>query len=210
MLNVLLRTFFMYLLVILIMRLMGKRQLGQLSPSELVATIIISELAAMPIADESMPLHHPAGAIAIILFIELATSVIAMKSIKMRHFFNGKPSVLIHQGKIMRTELWRNRLTIDELIDELRQKDVTDLNEVQYAIMERSGVLSVIKRPSLLPTILISDGRILKNNMNYIGVSEQYVKDELKIRGIKDVRDVFLLMLDEQHTFYVYTQDQVS
>ena len=205
MFSVLYRTVFMYLLVMIAMRVMGKRQLGQLEPGELVATIVMSELAAMPIADINMPLHHPAGAIITILLIELGTSLIALKSIRMRDFFNGKPSILIHQGKIVRRELRRNRLTADELVDELRQKDVTDLTEVRYAIMERSGMLSVIKKPSTLPTILISDGRLLKANMEYMGVSERYVEDELKTRGINSVCDVFLLMLDEQHTFYVYT-----
>lgn len=210
MFSIIFKTLFMFALVITSMRIMGKRQLGQLEPSELVATIIMSELAAMPIADDEMPLHHPVGAILVILLIEIIMATLALKSIKLREVFGGKPSAIIANGRISKQALKRNRITVDELVEELRQKDITDISTVKHAIMEGSGVLSVIQYPSTLPSILISDGRLLKNNMDYMGVTEKYIMDELKNRGITTVKDVFLLMLDEQHTFYLYTQLDVS
>lgn len=210
MFSILYKTLFMFALVMVAMRLMGKRQLGQLEPSELVATIIMSELAAMPIADDEMPLLHPVAAILVILLIEFAMSYLALKSIKLRGVFGGKPSTLITNGRISKRALKRNRITIDELIEELRLKDISDLSTVKYAIMEGSGALSVIQHPSTLPSILISDGHLLKNNLDYMGVTEKYIMDELKNRGITRIEDVFLLMLDEQHTFFLYTQMDVS
>ena len=207
---VMFKTLFMFILVIVSMRLMGKRQLGQLEASDLVATIIISELAAMPIANEEMPLHHPVGAIAVILFVEIVMSLLALKSIHLRAVFGGKPSPLILNGKIQKEQMKRNRITVDELIEELRQKDVTDLNKVKHAVIERSGMLSVVQQESTLPVILISDGRVLKKNMRFCGVTEKYIEDELKNRGVSSVKDVFLLMLDEAHTFYLYTQMDVA
>jgi uncharacterized membrane protein YcaP (DUF421 family) len=200
----------MFILVVVAMRLMGKRQLGQLQPGELVAMIMMSEIAAMPITQRDSPLIHSVGAILVILLAEIIMALLALKSIKLRDLFGGKPSLVINNGMIMKKTMKRNRITIDELVESLREKDITDLNTVKYAVLERGGVLSVVSQDATLPVILINDGKLLKDNLTFMGVTEEFISDELKNRGITKIKDVFLLMLDEQHNFYIYTQLDVA
>ena len=210
MLAIIYKTFVMFSLVVVAMRLMGKRQLGQLETSELVAMIMMSELAALPMTQESIPLYHSIGAIFVILFMEIIMSALALKSIRLRDLFGGKPSLIINNGMIIKQAMKRNRLTVDELVESLRQKDITDINSVKFAVLERGGMLSVVQREATLPVIIINDGRVLKNNIAFMGVTEEYIMNELANRGIKRAEDVFLLMLDERHNFYLYTQQDVE
>ena len=223
MMIILVRTIFMFGVVIAALRLMGKRQLAQLEPSELVATIIISEIAAMPIIDAGLPIMHAAAAVATILAIELLMSESVMKSVTARRALCGKPSLLINDGVIMQNELRRNRMTADELIEELRIKDIADPGKVQYAILESNGSLSAILRPEYqpatamqmnaafepasLPTVVINDGKWLRQNLEACGLSRDYVTGELRGRNITNVSQVFLLMIDKQHRFYLYPKE---
>ncbi|MCL2083896.1 MAG: DUF421 domain-containing protein [Oscillospiraceae bacterium] len=224
MMIILARTVIMFLLVVAAMRLMGKRQLGQLEPSELVAALIMSELAAMPIVDIGLPILHAVAAVVTIFALQMLMSEVMLKNIKARQVLCGKASLLINDGKIMQPELKRSRMTVDELIEELRLKDITDPGKVQYAMLEANGSLSAILRPeyqpvtaaqmnaatepSSMPTIIISDGKWLRGNLEKCGLSDDYIDGELRARNVTHVSQVFLLMIDRQHKFYLYLKDE--
>lgn len=145
------RTVILYILIIVGVRLMGKRQVGELEPSELVLSLLIADLASVPMQDLGAPLHT--GIIPILTLLSLTTilSVLTMKSIRFRAILCGKPSIIIRNGKLEQEEMRRNRLTVDELLEELRCQGHPDISTVQYAILETNGQLSILPMPHNLP-----------------------------------------------------------
>ena len=139
-----LRTIILYIFIIAGIRLMGKRQVGELEPSELVLALLIADLAAVPMQDFGIPLLTGLIPILTLLCITMALSVLTMKSIKFRAVLCGRPSIIVENGKLRQGEMKRNRFTVDELMEELRMKGVTDLSTVKYAILETNGQLSVL------------------------------------------------------------------
>lgn len=212
------RTIIMYAFVILTMRLMGKRQMGELELNELVVAVMISEMAAIPIVEEGQSIIHGIIPIATLLVCELLVSFTALKSIKFRILISGTPSIIVKDGKINQKELRKNRFTLDELTEELRTQGITDISTIKYAILETDGSLNVIlfnehlpvKNKSMnigekdngLPLFIINDGRILTNNLKILGLDESWLKNELKRRKIKNPKDVFLLSVDECGNIY--------
>lgn len=211
-----LRTVILYFMVILSLRLMGKRQIGELEPSELVVTIMISELATIPMQETGAPLMKGLFPILALLTLEIFLSAFLMKSIRFRKLLCGKPSLVIENGKVIQKELKKNRLTIDELIEELRFQSVTDISTVQYGVLETNGQLSIIlyaaERPAKagetatdlggLPVIIVNDGRLMTYNMRKKGITEKWLSSELKSRGADSIRDVYLFMVDERNNIY--------
>ncbi len=210
--TILLRTLIIYIVLICAMRLMGKRQIGELEVSELVSTLILSEIASMPIENQELPVSYALIPIITILTIEVSMSVILMKFPKLKNFISSRPSTIIDNGKLNQKELNRVRLAVDELIGELRQKDVTDLNEVNYAILEQSGKLTVIKKAQYKnPTMLDLSINKSENGIMHIIVDNGYVNDyNLKMhnktydwlnRKITEqgcaLKDIFLMMVDD-------------
>lgn len=209
---VLIRTIILYLLIITGLRLLGKRQLGELEPTELTLTLIIADLASVPMQDNGIPLLT--GLIPIIVLLSLASilSVLSTKSIRFRTLLCGRPSVVISDGKVIERELRRNRLTVDELLEELRIQGHTDLNTVQFAILESNGQLSVLLRASHqpvtagqmevqtqeagLPVIIISDGHLLDKVLAAQGHSEKWLYRRLASHGLTSPKQVFLLTVD--------------
>lgn len=175
---VLIRTIILYLLVILSMRLMGKKQVGELEPFELAITIMISELASLPMQDSRIPLLHGIVPILTLLILQNLFSLIQLKSEKIRSLINGEPSILIEKGKIDFQELKNQRFNINDLMEELRLQGYYDLENIEYAILETSGQLSIIPKTEespvtkkdlslqftqeRLPVTLILDGKINK------------------------------------------------
>ncbi len=226
MLTMIVRTFIMFILVVVALRVMGKRQLGQLEPSEFVATIMMSELAALPMSDHDIPISHAILAVAVILLLEIIMAELVLRHIRLRQLFGGKPSTIIYNGRILKNELRKNRITIDELQEELRIKGVMDFSTVQFAVMEGNGALSVmlypqhqpltaaqfgtVPTPQGMPVIVISDGHWLDDNLRYLGMNRDYITTELAERKIHFVADIFLLMVDEYHNFFLYTQKDVQ
>ena len=176
-----LRTIILYLLIIAGIRLMGKRQVGELEPSELVLSLIIADLASVPMQDYGIPLLTGILPILALLAMTMILSVLTMKSVRFRALMCGRPSIVIRDGLVDQREMARNRLTIDELLEELRAKGYTDPATVKYAILETNGQLSVLpyanqKPPTAqqlqvsaeesgLPLVVISDGRLLEHNL---------------------------------------------
>ena len=206
------RTIILYSILIAVIRLMGKRQIGQMEASEFVVTMLVANLASIPMQDGAIPLYSGLVPILTVLGVELVLSTLSVKNIKFRKLLCGKPVILIENGKIIQENLKRTRVTLDELTGHLREKDVLDPRAVQYAILETNGNLSVFPYPAevpasaqnagvsvperYLPVTLISDGRLLTDNLATAGKDLQWV--EKYLRKKKCVRkDVFLMTVDK-------------
>lgn len=216
MFSVLFRTVIMYLFVMLVMRLTGKRQIGQLQIGELVVTFLISELASWPIQEPHVPIWYALASIGALVLLEIGFSLLSLKSLRLRKIIEGRPSVLIEDGKISQKEMKKNRFSVDDLIENLRQGGALSVDEVETAILETNGRLSIFlkkdesapiakdlklkvpKQP--LPYTVISDGRLLGMNMDRIGVSEKQLLRILRKHGYKDRHKIFYMSLTRDLT----------
>lgn len=208
------RTLILYTLLIVGLRLSGKRQIGELEPIELVLTLLISDLASVPMQDFGLPLLN--GVLPIITLIALSTllSGISLHSIRFRDLICGSPALVIRDGVPRQDALRRCRLTLDELLEQLRGQGVTDLHDVAYAVLETNGRLSVLLRgdrqpltphhlslqgeAASLPVVIINDGRVLRDDLRRTGRDDRWLAQELHRQGISRTEDVFLLSVDEQ------------
>ena len=210
---VLIRTIVLYLLIIVGIRLLGKRQVGELEPSELVLALIIADLASVPMQDNGIPLS--AGVIPIVTLLAVATilSLLTVRFLRFRALLCGKPSIVVENGVVQESELRKNRVTIDELLEELRGQGYADFKSVKFAVLETNGKLSVLpyasQRPVTaaqmgltpqetgLPVILISDGRLLSHNLKGRGYEHVWLEKQLSLPG-----QVFLLTVDDAGNTY--------
>ena len=213
-----LRTVILYVLIIAGIRLLGKRQIGELEPTELVLALLIADLAAVPMQDLGIPLL--AGIVPILTLLCLTTilSILNLRSPSFRALLCGRPSIVIQNGKIDQHELRRNRLTLDELTEELRLQGITDLESVKYAVLETNGQLSVLLRASEqpvtpktlgrsveepgLPLPIVRDGVVLTENLKIRGLSDQWLREVLAQRSLTCPEQVFLLTVDELGHIY--------
>ncbi len=205
------RTILLYLVLIAVIRLMGKRQIGEMEPSEFVVTMLVANLAAIPMQDGAIPLFSGLVPILTVLGSELVLSAMSLRSLGFRRLLCGKPVILIENGRVLQDNLRRTRVTLDELTAHLRQKDVLDLSTVQFAILETNGQLSVFPYPKerpasakdagvqagkqYLPVTIISDGRLLKKNLPKAGKDAAWVHRVLESRNA-DVKGTWLLTVD--------------
>lgn len=212
------RTIILYVLIIAGIRLMGKRQVGELEPSELVLALIIADLAAVPMQDFGIPLIAGIIPILTLLSVTMLISVLSMKSIRFRALLCGRPSIIVENGKLHQREMQKNRFTVDELMEELRMKGFTDITTIKYAILETNGQLSVLpyadqKPPTAqdlglspeeagLPIVIINDGRVLEHNLKTRGYDRNWLEKQLHAHGVKKTEDVYLLTADEQGQVY--------
>ena len=206
------RTVIVYVLVIFAMRIMGKRQIGDMQPNELVVTLLISEVASIPIQDTSQPILSSIIAIFMLISLELIMAVSTLKSGFMNNIINGQPAILINGGKINQKQLKKMRITIADLVEMLRAQGIFDINEVDFAILETNGNLSVSQKTFYrnmrygdsfptkqtnenIPFVVVSDGDIVKRNLNVINKSEDDIIDILRIRKV-NLEDVFIMTMD--------------
>ena len=182
------RTIIVYLILIFSVRLMGKRQIGQMEASEFVVAMLAADLAAVPMQDTSIPLFSGVVPLLTVMGLELVFSFLVLKSVMFRKFLCGKPVILIDNGKILQENLCRTRVTMDELVSHLRQKDVLDLNTVQYAILETDGNLSVFPYPEHVPAPA-SDARVKvkKQSLPITIINDGYLSREDLSRAGKDM-----------------------
>lgn len=215
---VLIRTIVLYLLIIAGLRLLGKRQLGELEPTELTLALIIADLASVPMQDNGIPLLTGIIPIAVLLCLASILSVLSAKSIRFRTILCGRPSVVVSDGRVMEQELRRNRLTVDELLEELRILGYIDLQAIKFAVLESNGQLSVLPRATQmpvtagqmkikpqetgLPIIVISDGRLLSKSLAAQGRDEKWLYRQLAAHGLTSPRQVFLLTVDQYGNTY--------
>jgi len=201
MLTLFLRTLIIYLLLLAAMRLVGKRQIGELQLSELITTLMLSELAVIPLGDADIPLSYAILPITVLLSLEIIVSFCACRSMPLRKCLYGTPSILIYNGRINRKEMARLRMDISELLAELRQKDVSDISEVQCAILEDNGKLSVFRAEDTeetgvsLPVII--SGKIMKTSMRHANIDEAWIDSRLARHGLRRA-DVLLMSVDGQ------------
>ena len=207
-----LRAAFLYLVLILSVRLMGKRQIGQMEASEFVVTMLVANLASIPMQDAAIPLYSGLVPILVVLGMELSLSGLILRSVLIRRFFCGKPIILIDNGKILMENLRRTRVTLDELTGHLRQKDVLDIQSVQFAILETDGSLSVFPYPKdrpatakeagikagkqHLPITVMEDGYVSRENLRRAGKDPGWLEGILR-QNHAERRDVLLLTVDE-------------
>lgn len=207
----LIRTIILYLLVVFSLRIMGKRQIGQLQPYELVIAIMISDLASMPMQDTRIPLLHGIIPIITLLILQVIISVFEIKSDTFRSIMDGKPNIVIKNGKLEIPVLRSQIFSVNDLMEELRIKGYFNIDEIEYAILETNGELSVIPRsesepatkkdlnlqpPSpVLPAILISDGRVVKRNLKILNKDEAWLYKLLEQNNISSVENVFIAYL---------------
>lgn len=217
MLIILFRAIFLYFAVVFIMRIMGKRQIGQLQPFELVIALMISELAAMPMQNTGIPLFHGIIPIVTLLVLQVLISTLQLKSEVARLIFCGQPSILIEKGKMNIEELKNNRLNLNDLLEELRLKDYYNLDDIEYAILETRGQITIIPKSELepatkkdlniksgqnmLPVTLILDGRINDRNLKHIKKDKTWLNKQLSKNNISSANQVFLALLDSQGKF---------
>ncbi len=218
------RAVILYLLVVLIIRIMGKHQIGQLQPYELVITIMISELAAVPMQDTDIPLINGIIPIVTLLVIQVTLSFLSLKSDAVRRLVCGGPSVLIENGRIVERELTRLRYSLNDLLEQLRLKDVPNIADVEFAILETSGKLSIIpksqKRPvnpadlaldtpyEGLPVVLIVDGVLRRNHLAQTGLTEDWLRQQLREHGLNGWSEVFLASLDSTGGLYLQPKEK--
>ena len=213
------RTIVLYLVLIAVIRLMGKRQIGQMEASEFVVTMLVANLASIPMQDGAIPLFSGVVPIVTVLGVELVLSALSLRSIKFRRLLCGKPVILIENGNILQKNLRKTRVTLDELTGHLREKDVLDLRSVQYAILETNGNLSVFPYPKerpasakeagiparkqYLPITIISDGQLLEENLSKAKKDTRWVQNILRQHNAQ-LQDTWLLTVDggDRAVFY--------
>lgn len=196
------RTAIFYLVTMVAMRIMGKRQIGQLEPTELVVTIMISELATMPIQDLDSPIINTLIAIFSLVAFEILISVLAMKSQALRRSVSGQYSILIDEGKINVEEMKKVQLTVDELMEELRQNGILNPAEVRYCILETSGKVSVFAKEKAakdsFPLTLISDGKTVKGNLKRLGLTKKELEKLVNSKYGLAISDFLILIYSEE------------
>ncbi len=195
------RSILIYIFVLIVMRLMGKREIGQLQPFELAIAIMIADLASIPMTDSGIPITNGIISILGLLLMHLVISFLNVKSIKAREIICGKPTILIYRGKIDEKALKKERFTINELEERLRGNNIYNLGDVEYAILETSGQVTVIQKPEKRNTIpedfniipdyegipydLVVDGKIMEKNLQAIGKNHQWLKKQVEKFNMK-------------------------
>lgn len=218
----LIRTLILYCAVVAAMRIMGKRQIGDLDPSELVVTILISELAAIPMQDVGIPLFAGIIPIVTLVAVEILVSFFALKSRVFRRVLNGQPAIIIRKGELDVKKLRQMRLTTDELIETLRKQNVYAIDDVKYGVIEPDGTLTVVlKQPQMpvtaemlnlnpkdqgLPVVVVSDGKLVPRSLQLLQKDAGEVERQLKNKGLS-VPEVFLMTLDDCGNVFIQPKE---
>ena len=211
------RAIFLYILVLIAMRIMGKREIGQLQPFEFAIAIMIADLATIPMANTGVPITNGIVPMLGLLTMHLIISILNLKSIKAREIICGKPRILIYRGRIDEQALIKERFTINELQEKLRDKDIVNIGDVEYAILETSGQISIIEKPNKRKTIpedfgimpeyeglpydLVVDGRVMNKNLQKLGKNYNWLIKEMEKFGYKP-EEALLVTYDGKGQFF--------
>ena len=217
------RSIFLYIVVLIVMRFMGKREIGQLQPFELVISIMIADLATLPMADTGIPITNGIIPILGLLVMHIVISLINLKSIKLRGIICGRPTILINKGNVVEKSLWKERFTINELQERLRGQNVFDLSDVEYAILETSGQISVMLKsnkrnttPEDLKIIpknegicydLVIDGIIMEDNLKILNKDYNWLLEQLKPYKILP-KDALIVTVNEKGKIFCQEKDK--
>ena len=211
------RSIVLYIIVLIVMRLMGKREIGQLQPFELAISIMIADLATIPMTDTGIPLGNGIVPILGLLIMHLLISLINLKSMKAREIICGKPSILIYRGKIQEKAMKKERFTINELQERIRGENIVNLGDVEYAILETSGQITVIEKPNKrniipedlgimpeyegIPYDLVIDGKVMTKNLELIGKNYAWLKKEVNKFGFEP-EEALIVTIDGKKEFF--------
>lgn len=220
--TILIRTFILYFIVILVVRLMGKRQIGQLQPTELVVTILLSEVASIPLENSSVPLLNSVAAVILLACLEVISSAVALKSGKYRRAVEGNAVFIIKEGKLDIRALKKLRYSIDDIMEGLRQKDVFDISEVEYAVVETSGNLSVLLKADKIPltledigkkgeekgipAVVVADGKYIYSNFSLCRTSKEEIDNFLRKENTSADK-IMLMTLDKKGNKFIINKD---
>lgn len=217
------RSIILYIIILIVMRLMGKREIGQLQPFELVIAIMIADLASIPMTEAGIPIWSGIIPILALLIMHLIISMINMKSIRMREIVCGKPTILIYRGKIDEKALTKERFTINELEERLRGNNISNIGDVEYAILETGGQLTVIQKPNKRNTIpedfnimpdyegisydLVIDGVIMRENLQKVGKNYEWLKKSVQKFGFNP-EEALIVTLDGKGQIFCQKKDK--
>lgn len=216
--TIIVRTIFLYIVILLTFRLMGKREIGQLNVVDFVINIMIAELCVLAIEQPDAPMTKTMVPIVILLSIQILLAWFSLKSGTLRHLIDGKPATLIKNGEIDETQMKRQRYNFDDLLMQLREQNIRNLSDVEFAFLETDGKLSVIKKEAPidpesqpeweldtapLPLPLILDGAVQKKNLQTIGKNNFWLRQELKKIGYKEIKGISICILDDKGTFFI-------
>ena len=205
---IMVRTAIVFFVLLVIMRLMGKRQIGEMQPFELVITLLISELACIPMADASVPLLYGVISVVTIFVLHEIVTLIDLKGKSFKALLSGKPSVVVNKNGIDAYELKRNRLDVSDLIESLRTAGYFSLDSIDYALYESNGTFSALpkenyeEKQTSLPLVILSSGKFDKKNLEFSGLSEAYFRKLLRERGVKE-KEVLVLTADGTGKLYL-------
>lgn len=218
MLITLFRTIILYILVLITIRILGKRQVGELQPADLVLTILLSEILVIPMQDPEIPLIHTVIPVLLLIGFEIVISVISLKSLRFRTLLQGNTLIVIRNGVVDQKQLQRLRFTIDDLLEALRKKDVFDITTVAYAIVETDGALSVLLKPEHtvpaagdlkvqmpdngMPTVIISDGKVVETDFKECNMTPEKMKKLIQKKHI-EVENVLLMTMDKNGNTHI-------
>ena len=213
---VLVRSILLYMVVLISLRIMGKGEIAEMNTFDLVITLLIAEVAALPMENNNIPLINGIASVTGLTLIQIVVSYLTLKNRKVRTFLCGAPSILINKGRIDYKELEKQRVTIDELLEQLRIEGYFKVCDVQYAILETDGNLSILPSPSYkdiptkcfehLPMSLIIDGYIIDKNLRIVGKDKKWLYEILSKKNIKNKKDILLLSIDENDKVFIQTR----
>lgn len=220
-----LRTLLLYLTLVGGIRLMGKKQVGELEPAELVLAMVLSDLASVPMQDFGIPLLYGILPIVIVLCLTMLLSILTLKSARFRALVCGQPSIIVENGHICQKAMAQNRFTTDELLEELRLQGVTDLSTIRYAILENSGQVSILLKAAEqpptakelqvaveehgLPLTLVHDGVLLEENLRLRGLDQQWLRHTMESLHVSSLNEIYLLTADESGQLYFARKESV-
>ena len=207
--SIVIRTVIIYLVLSFSLRIMGKRQLGELDVGELVSTLLISELASIPIDDPDIPLLNAVIPILLIFSGEVILSTVKNRSEKLKNRIEGQPVYIIYKGRLLQDQLKENRISVNELLSEMRSQGVGDISEVKYAILEQNGDLSLIKQNEELAHPVIIDGEVIFPTLKSLGYNERWLEGKIKPFGLS-VEEIFLMSVDDEGKIGVIRKDNVK
>ena len=218
------RTLIIYIMLIAVLRFMGKRQIGQMQLSELITALLLSELASQPLTDADIPIIYAVIPIFLLVSVEVIMSYLSTKSNIMKKILDSTPSIIIRKGQIDQREMLRMRMSMEELMGELRLKGISAVNEVDYAILEQNGQISVLTNDKNSPLkqkdmniggdgsgiehMLIVDGHISDYEMQVTGKTKEWILGEMKKRRIVDIGDIFLMTVDDKENTVVIRKEE--
>lgn len=208
--SIVIRTVVIYILLMVFLRIMGKRQIGELDVGDLVSTLLISELAAIPIDDPDIPLLNAIIPSIIIVAAEILVSAIKNKSERLKRIIEGEPTYIIYKGRILQSVLDENRISINEVLSEMRTQGIGDISEIYYGIVEQNGTLSLLKRggEALAHTVVV-DGSIMSGNLDKLGRGREWIEKKLHDRGVS-LSDVFLMTVTDEGEINVVRKEKTK